>query len=81
MQEWNLTIPKIHDLDTLRSLLLSHDPTFANLKRKLDWLTQYAVDYRYPGFHADARKAKTALKMAERIRFEVRTRLGLPTKT
>jgi HEPN domain-containing protein len=45
LQEWNLTIPKIHDLDILRNLLLSHDPTFASLTRKLDWLTQYAVDW------------------------------------
>jgi HEPN domain-containing protein len=81
LQEWGLHIPKTHELDMLRDLLVTHDPTLNALKRKLDWLTQYAVDYRYPGFHANARKAKTAIKMAERIRLEVRIRLRLRTKS
>jgi HEPN domain-containing protein len=80
MQEWSLSIPKTHDLDALRDLLVPHDITLASLNRRLDWLTQYAVDYRYPGFHANSRKAKSAIKMAERIRLEIRRRLGLRTK-
>jgi HEPN domain-containing protein len=81
LQEWGLAIPKIHELDQLLDLLLPLDATLAILHRRLDWLTQDAVDYRYPGFHADGRKAKAALKMAERIRLEVRARLGLATKS
>ena len=40
-------------------------------------LARYAVDYRYPGARADRRKAQSALAAAERIRAEVRRRLGL----
>jgi HEPN domain-containing protein len=34
-----------------------------------------------PKIHANAPKARAALRRAERIRFEVRTRLGLRTKS
>jgi len=30
-----------------------------------------------PGFHADSRKAKAAIRLPERVRREIRTRLGL----
>ena len=80
MQEWGLSIPKIHELDKLLEMLLPRDSTLGKLGGRLDWLTQCAVDYRYPGFHADARKTRSAMKIAERIRVEVRTRLGLRTK-
>jgi hypothetical protein len=64
----------------LRDLLIARDRSFRDLTRKLDWLTQYAVDYRCAGFHANARQSKAAIKMADRIRVEVRRRLGLRTK-
>ncbi|MBV9124496.1 MAG: HEPN domain-containing protein [Planctomycetes bacterium] len=77
LQEVGLAVPKIHDLSALLSFLLPRDPSLTGLHRGLDRLTQYAVDYRYPGFHADARKARTALRLAEHIRSEIRQRLGL----
>src|SRR5258708_6248056 len=81
LQEWGLALPKIHQLDKLLDLLLFHDASLVNLTHRLDGLTQYAVEYRYPGFHADARKTKAAIKMADRIRLETRCRLGLRTKS
>jgi HEPN domain-containing protein len=77
LQELGLAVPKFHDLDTLLALLLPHDATLSTLRRGLDRLTQYAVDYRYPGFRANARKARAALRLAERVRHELRQRLGL----
>jgi HEPN domain-containing protein len=80
LQEWGLAVPKIHELDNLLDLLLPIDSTLGTLRRGLKRMTQYAVDYRYPGVHASARDARVAIRRAERIRLEVRTRLGLRTK-
>jgi HEPN domain len=66
LQEWGLVIPKIHELDTLLTLLLPLDHTIGMVRRGLRGLSRYAVDYRYPGFHANARKVKSALRLAER---------------
>src|SRR6516165_5422747 len=81
MQEWALPVPKIHELENLLSLLLPRDASLRVIRRGLRGLSRFAVDYRYPGFHGDRRKAQAALRRAERIRLEVRTRLGLRTKS
>lgn len=54
MEECGLTVPKTHDLDGLRTLLLTH---YAPLpfRRGLVFLTRFAVDVRYPGDRAEAR--------------------------
>src|SRR5271156_4269630 len=49
LQESGLKVPKTHELADIVDLLLSIDTSLARLRRKADWLTQYAVDYRYPG--------------------------------
>ena len=41
-------------------------------------LVRFAVDFRYPGFHARRSQANAALRWAERVRVEVRTILRLP---
>jgi HEPN domain-containing protein len=80
LQEWGLPVPKIHELENLLALLLPRDTGLRVVRRGLRGLSRFAVDYRYPGFHANARKAQAALRTAERIRLEVRARLGLRTK-
>jgi HEPN domain-containing protein len=80
LQEWGLPVPKIHELDNLLAMLLPRDATLQVVRRGLRGLSRFAVDYRYPGFHANSRKAQAALRRAERIRVEVRNRLGLRTK-
>jgi HEPN domain-containing protein len=77
LQERGEPIPRIHDLKELLELLLPHDPTLQTLRRGLKSLSRYAVDYRYPGKHATAPQMRAALKLAKRIRAEVRKRLGL----
>ncbi len=77
LQELSLSIPRTHDLDDLLELLLPHDGTLRPLRRGLRFLTQFAVDYRYPGDNATKRQAEAALRWMERIRRELRTRLGL----
>jgi len=61
----------------LLKLLLPCDATLTKVRPGLRALSRFAVEYRYPGFHANARKAKTAIRLAERARVETRQRLGL----
>jgi HEPN domain-containing protein len=77
LQQLGAAVPRTHDLADLLDLLLPHDPTLRPLRRGLLFLTQFAVDYRYPGENATKRQADTALRWAERIRLELRVRLGL----
>lgn len=78
LQESGVAVPKTHDLEDLLGLLLPHDATLAPLRRILRSLTRYAVVYRYPGVRATTRRMIAALRHAERVRGEVRRRLGLP---
>jgi hypothetical protein len=71
-------VPKTHKLKDLLNLLLPHDATLAPLRRILQSLSIYAVDYRYPDMRATTRQMKAALRHVERVRGEVRSRLGLP---
>lgn len=78
LQELGVVFPKTHNLRDLLNLLLPHDRTLAPLRRALKSLTKYAVDFRYPSDNATTRQMRAALRHAERVRAEVRTRLGLP---
>ncbi len=80
LQELGLAIPRIHELDVLLDLLLPHDVSLRSLRRAVNILTQYAVDYRYPGMNATARQSRSALRWAEQTRDAVRARLGLPVR-
>jgi HEPN domain-containing protein len=70
-------VPRTHDIADLIDLLLPHDATIRSLRRGGSGLTKYAVEYRYPGKRASSRQMQSALKMAERVRSEMRTRLEL----
>lgn len=78
LQERGAAVPRTHDLKDLLDLLLAHDPTLAPLRRNLTGLTKYAVEYRYPGLRATTRQMQSALRTTERVRRELRARLGLP---
>lgn len=77
LHEAGFTIPYVHDLDYLLMLLLPGDASLRKLRRGLKTLTRYAVQYRYPGNRATARKAASALRLVRRVRETVRNRLGL----
>ena len=78
LQELGAAVPRTHDLKDLIDLLLPHDATLAPLRRSVTSLTKYAVEYRYPAMRATTRQMKSALRVAERVRTELRARLGLP---
>jgi HEPN domain-containing protein len=77
LQEQGVPVPRTHDLGDLLDLLLPYDAALRPLRRGLVFLTQFAVDYRYPGENATKRQADSAIRWAERTRLAVRTRLGL----
>jgi HEPN domain-containing protein len=77
LHELGKSFPKTHVLENLLDLLLPDDPTLRPLLPDAVRLTRYAVEYRYPGIRATKPRAQSALAAAERIRAEVRRRLGL----
>ena len=60
-----VVFPKVHDLEILLDLCLASFPLWEAMRNDLQLLTQYAVQFRYPGESADkddARKAVSAMK-------------------
>jgi HEPN domain-containing protein len=77
LEELGLPIPKTHDLDHLLNALRPHHPTLSALRRGLIFLSDFAVDTRYPGNNASKRQASAALRCADHARTEARTLLGM----
>jgi HEPN domain-containing protein len=77
LEELGLSVPKTHVLDRVLRLLLPHHPTLRSIRRGLDFLTQFAVDIRYPGDNASKRQAEAALRWAGRVRTSARAILGI----
>jgi HEPN domain-containing protein len=77
LQELGLAVPRTHILNDLLNLLLPRDATLGALRRALKSLTPYAINFRYPGVRATTRRMQVALRQAERVRRELRARLGL----
>jgi HEPN domain-containing protein len=80
LNEFGLPIPRVHDLEQLLGRLLTRDATLQLLRRAIKGLTDYAVDYRYPGLRATKRRAEAAVRKMERVRAEIRRRLGLRSR-
>ena len=68
---------KKHDLIYLLDLLLPTDPTMEFFREELKMLTDYAVDIRYPGDHADYAEATLAVRRTKALRKALREKLGL----
>jgi hypothetical protein len=77
MEELGLLVPKTHDLESLLTKLAPNHPTLQPLRRGLLFLTDFAVDTRYPGKHASKRQALAALRWMERVRTPARALLGI----
>ena len=77
LEEAGIMSPKTHDLKKLLQLLLPAEPLWPALLHSTLSLSQYAVDFRYPGEEATARDLKDAIKAAKAVRREARLALGL----
>lgn len=77
LQEAGRPVPRTHDLPLLLTLLLPIHPACQSLRRGLVFLSQFAVDHRYPGKDATKRQSEAAIRWADRVRMSCRTILGL----
>lgn len=62
LQEYEISFSKTHDLSVLLDLLLPEFPELSVLEDDLEWLSAFAVEFRYPGEEAVEEDAKQALK-------------------
>jgi HEPN domain-containing protein len=77
LEERGQAVPRTHDLVALHKLLLPHHPELRNLRRGLEFLTDFAVETRYPGDHATKRQASAAERWAGSVRQVCRRILGI----
>jgi len=76
--EAETAFPKSHDLTRLLDLGLPIDSSLEEIRPELARLTDYAVEFRYPGQSADRELAQHALEDCRTVRARVRARLSLP---
>ncbi len=77
LAEANIDFPKIHDLPALLHLALSVEPLWEAFREHLGFLTDFAVNYRYPGESADRKTALDARRRCRLFRKVAREALGL----
>jgi HEPN domain-containing protein len=70
------TFAKTHDLEALLNLVTNWEPNLETLRSKLRFLTDMAVEVRYPGFDADKDDAVEAVEIATEVRETLRKSLG-----
>ena len=73
-----IAFPRTHDLLQLLNLCLQVEPLWSAYAKVVDSMSDYAVDFRYPGDTATLSEARQCLKDCKAIRREVRLSLGLP---
>ncbi|HTV41112.1 MAG TPA: HEPN domain-containing protein [Candidatus Sulfotelmatobacter sp.] len=77
LTEAGLACPRTHDLPALLILLLPVEPLWKSYETAAKSLTDYAVNFRYPGNSATLAEARKALKHCRSLRVEARRSLGL----
>jgi len=77
LQESGRAVPRTNEIAEIIELLLPSDKSLGRLRQRADSLSQYAVNYRSPGMVASKRQMEAALRHADRIRLEIRTKLNL----
>ena len=78
LQEDSVMFPKTHELEKILNLLLPAYPLWSAMLQALDQLTDYAVNFRYPGQSADEKEAKEAVEYCRGVRETVRLSLEMP---
>jgi HEPN domain-containing protein len=77
LEELATPVAKAHDPERLLNVLLPHHPPLRSLRRGLRFLTNFAVEPRYPGEWTTKRQATSALRWAGRVRDTCRSLRGL----
>ena len=76
--EAGIVFPRTHDLLQLLNLCLPVEPLWSPFAKTVDAMSDYAVDFRYPGHSSTLAEARRCLKNCKAIRREIRLSLGLP---
>lgn len=76
--EAGIPFPRTHDLLKLLTLCLPVEPLWLPFNKVVDAMSDYAVDFRYPGQNATLAEARQSLKDTKAIRREVRCSFRLP---
>jgi hypothetical protein len=69
---------KTHDLGYLLQLVTQVEPLWTAYERELRLLSDYGVEFRYPGASADLEIARNALNVCKSFRSVARGCLDLP---
>ena len=72
LEEAGVAFGKTHDLDKLLSLTLTVEPAWSVLRQDVNFLTDFAVDYRYPGNSATKSEAAEAVRRCRSARSVIR---------
>jgi hypothetical protein len=72
-----VVFPRTHDLLQLLNLCATVEPLWLAYAKAVDAMSDYAVDFRYPGHSATLREAKITLQHCRSLRAEVRRSLGM----
>ncbi len=72
LQHRGVAFAKTHDLEFLLDLALPFQPLWESWRSAFARLTEYAVEFRYPGDWANPSKAERALKIASSFRSDAR---------
>jgi HEPN domain-containing protein len=76
--EADIYFKKTHDLGYLLELAAPIEPLWTAYEQELRLLTDYSMEFRYPGASADLDVAKKARKLCNSFRAVARHSLGLP---
>jgi HEPN domain-containing protein len=77
LSEAGTRIGKTHDLTALLDAVLQWEPSWEACREDLAYLTEFSVNYRYPGECADKITAQEAYKKCDLFRMTVRQTLNL----
>jgi HEPN domain-containing protein len=75
--EKGIAFGKVHDLEVLLDVALDAFPIWESFRAESQMLTQYAVQFRYPGESADKEEAAGAVRSMKTVRGQIREGLGL----
>src|ERR1700677_5059372 len=67
IEEAALRVPKTHDLESLLNVVIQVEPLWVALRPALQNLTDFAVDFRYPGNEARMRQISRTQKRRSAI--------------
>jgi hypothetical protein len=77
--EADIFFQKTHDLTYLLELVKPLEPLWVAYEQEMRVLTDYAIEFRYPGSSADLEIAKLAQKVCKSFRATARRSLGFKT--